>query len=144
MSDKQKRITIDEIHAIIHRELTADEQRSTDRAERTFQRLMRQISRGKFRVMEKGRIRVVLHAFTDPFSGCMDILQDLCEQAGFVSIRLPDYYDDQLFRFELDLMTEEWDANARHARLQEMFIRRGMIPPPPPQPPSTYDAEIMG
>lgn len=137
MSDKQKRITIDEIHAIIHRELTADEQRSSDRAERTFQRLMRQISRGKFRAMEKGRIRVVLRAFTNPFSGCMDILQDLCEQAGFVSIGLPDYYDDKgLFRFEIDLMTDEWGS--REGK------RDAPPPPPPPQPPSTYDAEIMG
>lgn len=134
MNDKQKRITIDEIHAIIHRELTADEQRSTDRAERTFQRLMRQISRGKFRVLEKGRIRVVLRAFTDPFSGCMDILQDLCEQVGFVRIRLPNYYDDQLFRFELDLMTKEWDdERTRLAGQPGVYIP----PPPPPQPPSS-------
>lgn len=141
MTNKPKHITVDEIHAIINDELSAEERRKAEHAERTFRRVMAKVNRRKFSVIDRGTICVRLWSMMNPFTPAYELLQQMFREAGFeMRLGSNDYGDDDLIHYAVRLITldslppkEDVPAPPR-PKLNAL----SSPPPSPPEDPSFF------
>lgn len=122
MTNKPKHITVDEIHAIINDELSAEERRKAEHAERTFRRVMAKVNRRKFRVIERGTICVYLWGMTNPFTPGYGTLQQMFREAGFEIQVGDDLGDTGAVKHAVRLIT-----------LDSLPPKTNVLAPPPPK-----------